>query len=90
MDRENRSLQIRAFNCICSLVLIGSLIYILIVGLEKVAAALLVLSVVSAATPVVFAGGNMLEILVGILEALLEGIMLIVEGIVGIVSGILG
>jgi len=90
MDKGNRPLQIRAFNCICSLVLICALVYILVAGLEKVAAVLIVVSIISAATPVVYAGGNVLEMFVGFLEALLEGIMLIVEGVTNILSSIFG
>ena len=90
MDKGNRPLQIRAFNCICSLVLICALVYILVAGLEKVAAVLIVVSIISAATPVVYAGGNVLEMFVGFLEALLEGIMLIVEGVTNILSRIFG
>ena len=90
MDKGNRPIQIRAFNCICSLVLICALIYILAAGLEKVAATLIVVSIISAAAPVVYAGGSVLEIFVGFLEALLEGIMLIVEGVTNILSSIFG
>ncbi|VUD69451.1 hypothetical protein TDB9533_04821 [Thalassocella blandensis] len=88
--RNNKSIQIKAFNAVCSILLISSIIYILFAGFEVIATGILITSLAASAVPVVVAGEGLVEILVGILEALLEGVMVVVECIASIFSGLLG
>lgn len=86
--KENRSLMIRVFNAIFSLIFIVSLVSVLFFGFEKFAIGLLALSVVSVATPVVLATEEgILDILIGIFEAFIEGVMAIVGCISDFISG---
>lgn len=89
-NKENRSLKIRALNSVCACVLIGSLLYVLVAGVEAIALGAIALSLLGAATPVVLNGEGILEIFVGIAEALIEGVMVIVDGIITAISGIFG
>ena len=88
MDRKQKPLMIKVLNSVCACTLIGCLIYIVFAGFHAVVLGAMVIALACAATPVVIAGEDFLEILLGIIEALVDGIMVIVEGIISAISGI--
>ncbi|MBC6906322.1 hypothetical protein DWB84_12725 [Saccharophagus sp. K07] len=88
MDRKHKSLKIRALNSLCSFALIGALIYVLIAGFEALAVAVITISLIGMATPVVASGGSILETLVGVLEAIVGGVVSVVEGIASAISAL--
>lgn len=90
MRKTPRSLPLRAFNALCATVLIGSVVYLLVAGFQVLATSVLVCSVVGVATPVVFSAHGLLEALMGVFEALTDGVMAILEAIASIFSGLFG
>lgn len=91
MHKEKKSLAMRALNSVCALTFLVTLIYVLVGGVEKYAFGLMLASIVGVGLPVVMEETvSFLEIVVGILEALLEGIVAILEFISRLVSGLFG
>ncbi|MCW8877175.1 MAG: hypothetical protein OQK04_07425 [Kangiellaceae bacterium] len=88
MKRTKSSKKLKILNAICSLVLIVALFYLVSGGIELAAFGVMTAAIIGVAIPVVIAGGGVLEIIFGIFEALLEGVVAIVEGILGLISGI--
>jgi len=89
-ENKKRSVKIRALNAICSSILICSVLYVLIAGVEAIALGAIAVSLVGAATPVVISGEGILGIFSGIIEALFDGVMLLVEGIANAISALFG
>ena len=89
-DRKHRSLKIKILNSICSSALIVSLIYVLVAGFEVVALGAMAIAIAGVATPVVLSGEGVLEVLFGIVGAIIDGVMIIIEGITNAISGLFG
>lgn len=90
MDKKERPVGLRVLNALCATVLVFSGLYILFSGFQAVAVAALVCAAVAVATPVMVTGEGGLEILTGILDAFLDGIMGIFEAIASFISGLFG
>ena len=93
MNSENakaKPVGIRVLNSICAVVLLGSIMFLLIAGFELVAAGALALALVGLATPVVMGSGGVVEVLLGILEAIAEGVLAIFEGIANAFAALFG
>lgn len=88
--KNERSAGLRTFNALCAIVLLIAGLYILIAGFQIVAVAALVCAAAGVATPVVISGDGLLEMISGIFEAILDGIMGILEAIGSFFSGLFG
>ena len=88
MNRKEKDLRLRIVNAVCGLLLCIAIIYALVAGFDLLAIGLIASSTIGAAVPVVLAGEGVLEIIVGVLEALLEGVVEIFSAIFGAISNI--
>lgn len=86
--KVERSKFLRAFNSLCSTLLIGSAIYILAMGFSSVAMAAMAISVAGAATPLVQSDEEFLEIVIGTFEAMIDGVLEAIEGITIVIAGL--
>lgn len=86
MNRKDKPLLKRILGTISSFVLIGACGYIFFVGMNLLVGFLLVASILSVATPVVIDGGSLGEIISGVVEAFIEGVMGIIDAISSIFS----
>jgi len=87
-DKKEKSRMLRMLNSICSGVLISSLVYMLVVGFEFYAMTVMLAAIVGAGAPVVASEDSILEMLTGLFEAIIEGVMAVVSGIVSVISGL--
>jgi hypothetical protein len=88
--KSKRPLGLRVFNALGVTLLLSSVVYILVAGFHSVAMAAVALSIAGVATPVVLSDDGPLEILLGTLEAVVDGALAIVEGITSAISGLFG
>ena len=89
-NKNKRSVGLRAFNALGVTLLLSSVIYILVAGFHSVAMAAVAVSIAGVATPVVLSDDGPLEILLGTLEAVVDGALAIVDGIASAISGLFG
>lgn len=88
MKRKNSSTLTRLVNAVSSLALLVSLIVLFVWGFGIIAISTTVASTCCLVVPVVLSGDAVLEILAGIVEAFVEGIVAVIEGIVSAITGI--
>ena len=89
-SKENKSIGIRVLASVSSLVLIVSVVYVLIAGINLASTLVLVSAFGGLAGPAVASGGSVLECVTDIFEMFVEGIQSIFEAIAGIFSSIFG
>ena len=89
MKRNHRSLLLRIVNAISSLVFVISVVYLFVWGIGVLAVSSTVIAFCFIATPVVIAGEGVLDSILGIVEAFIDGLLAIIEGISNVISGIL-
>lgn len=90
MKRVNRSKGLRAFNALCTIVLLFACGLIIIMGFNLPSVAALICAAAGVVTPVLVSGEGVLEMFSGVVDAILDGIVAIVEAIVGVFSGLFG
>ena len=91
MKKNNRSLAHRAFNSLFGLTFLVAVIWLLFAGVETVALGLLVASIAGVGLPVITGDASgIVEVFIGILEALLDGVLAILELIGSLVSSVFG
>ncbi|APU31578.1 hypothetical protein UYA_18295 [Ectopseudomonas alcaliphila JAB1] len=86
--KVKRSIVRRAFNSLCAALLIGSAIYIMVMGFSSVAIAAMAISVAGAAVLPIQSSEGILEIIVGTFEAMIDGLLTIIEGITSAIAGL--
>jgi len=84
MTRKSRPLKIRILNAISSFTLIGTSVYLFFTGINLFACAIIAVATLTIITPVAIDGGRVLELLSGIFEAFLDGVITIFETIANI------
>ena len=87
-QRKPRHLFVRLINACSSLTVIAAVVYILFAGFTLTSTAVVTVAVVVLAAPVVSAGGSLVEMLSGILEAFMQGLMAIFDVIGSVISGL--
>ncbi len=87
---KKKSIYLRLFNTVCSLSIIVAACYLFFAGMDLLARGILASSLAAMTAPVVFDGGSVVEVLVGIAEAFVEGLVLIFEEIGNIFNSIFG
>jgi hypothetical protein len=88
LARKDKEVKLRALNAVCSSLLVGAIIYALIASFDLIAISIISASLVGAAIPVVLSGEGILEIIIGVFEAIFEGIVELFAGIVEVISSI--
>ena len=88
MPKEPKPLKIRVLNIFCSLSLLVSLGYILFAGFNLIVLGAITAALAGVATPVLVGGGGILEVISGIVEALVEGIAAVAEGTCSAISAL--
>ncbi len=86
--KVEQSKWLRAFNSLCAALLIGSAIYIMVMGFNSVAMAAVAISVAGAAAPLVQSDEGVLEIIIGTFEAMIDGVVAVIEGIASAIAGL--
>lgn len=89
-EKKKKPRIIRMIGALCSLLLIGSLIYILSAGFNYVAGLVIVAAVSGLVGPSVASGAGFIDIISGIFEMIIEGIQAIFEAIIEAISSIFG
>ena len=89
-SRKEKSIGARALSSVASLMLIGSLIFILIAGFNLYVTSILTTGVLGLAVPSIMSSEGFLEVVVGFFEALIEGIIEIIFGIFDAITSIFG
>ena len=87
---KKKSIYLRLFNTVCSLTFIGAACYLFFAGMDLLAMGIFASSLAALTAPVVVDGGSVVEVLVGIVEAFVEGLALIVEAISSFLGSIFG
>ena len=87
-NRKDKPLKLRLLATVGSFLLIGSVIYIIVAGLNLYAGAVVAAALIGLGAPSVAAGDSFLEVIAGFFEALLEGVMEVVSGIIDAISSI--
>jgi len=88
LTKEKRDLKFRILNGICSTVIMGSIIYIVVAGIELFALSVFFVALASVAAPVILSGDGFADIMFGIFEAIIEGLASIVTGLVEAIAAI--
>ena len=89
MEKKDASLiKLKFFNVLCSILLLTAISFLLFSTYKVISATAVVLIVVSVSTPVVLVGGSFLDMLTGVIEAVLQGVMAIFEGIATVIGSI--
>ena len=86
MRKKNKSLPRRLFNSIGSLALIGSGGYLLFSGINLIASSVLITAFVLIIVPIATDGGSIFEIVAGIFEAIIDGLVSLVEAVMSVFS----
>lgn len=81
-DKEQKPLLFRLLTSIGSLMLIGSLVYIVVAGIDYYSGVILAVAFLGLAGPCVVAGEGVFEILAGFVEIFVEGLTTALEGVV--------
>ena len=92
MTKEKKPLALRLLGTISTFVLLGSIIYILILGIDLTSGLILLSAIGGISGPVILSGSSesILEIITGIFEVLIEGITGVFEIIGDIFGSIFG
>ncbi|PRY61613.1 hypothetical protein B0H98_11113 [Vreelandella songnenensis] len=86
MTRTGKSRKMAVLNSVGSLSLLSAVVYMLFTSLNLPGLIISGIALSVVATPVIMQSDGVIEILVGLFEALFEGAMTIVEGIFSIIS----
>ena len=89
--RKDKPMAIRLLNTVCAFMLIGSAIYIFIFGINLIPSLFLLSAIGGISGPVVLGSGDgIVECLVGVFEAFVEGVLGVFETIGDIFGSIFG
>ena len=89
-NKEKRSLDVRFLNSFCALALLVCIAYIVFAGFQAVIIGVALLALGGVAVPVAMEGEGLVEIILGIFEAVIEGIIVIFEAIANFFYGLFG
>jgi hypothetical protein len=86
--KVKRSIVRRAFNSLCAALLVGSAIYIMVMGFSSVAMAAMAISVAGAAVLPVQSSEGVLEVITGTVEAMVDGVLAVIEAITSAIASL--
>ena len=89
-NKEKRSLGLRLLNSFCALALLICIAYMVFAGFQAAVIGVALLALGAMAVPVAMDGDGLVEIILGIFEAVIEGIVAIFEAIANFISGLFG
>lgn len=89
MDRKKRRpIALRALNSLCVIALVGAAGWVFAEGFRLASSLVLAAAILAIAGPVVVASDGLAEVLTGLLEALVDGVVAIFEAIASLFSGL--
>ena len=89
-NREDKPTWMRILSSVASLMLIGSLVFILVAGFNLYVASVLTTGGIGLAAPSIGSAEGFLDMIIGFFEAFIEGIMEIIFGIFEAITSIFG
>ncbi|MFN9525353.1 MAG: hypothetical protein ACK561_00280 [Pseudomonadaceae bacterium] len=87
-NKVKRSRLRRVFNSLCAVLLVGSAIYIMVMGFSSVAMAAMAISVAGAAVLPVQSSEGFLEVITGTVEAVIDGVLAVIEAITSAIASL--
>ncbi len=87
-NRKDKPIGIRFLSAIAACLFIGSLVYVLVVGINLYVGAALAAAVLGLGAPSALEGESLIEIVVGFFESILDGVMEVIEAVAEFVSSI--
>lgn len=87
-SRKEKPIAMRFLSAISAFLLIGTVIYIFIVGVSFYSGAVLATAVLGLGVPSISAGEGIIEMIIGFFESFLDGIMEVIGGIFDAISSI--
>ena len=84
MKRKEKPITKRLLSTVSSLALIGASGYMFFAGVNLISGAILAIALISICSPVIIDGGGIIEVISGIFEAFIEGIMGVIDAITSI------
>ena len=88
--KKKRPLSLRLLNSLCAFALIGAVAYVFVAGFQLAAVGVAALALAGVAVPAAISEDGVVEIFVGIFEAIIEGIVGVSEAILDFFSGLFG
>ncbi len=89
-DKQEKPIQVRVLNAVVSLALLASVVYILVAGIDLASSLILLAAIGGLAGPIVVSGAGVVEAVVGMFEAFVEGVLEILSAIADLLSSIFG
>lgn len=86
MKRKSKPIIKKVFNTISSFALIGATGYMIFAGINFISGTVLAIALLSICSPVIIDGGSIIEVIGGIFEAFVEGLMGVIDAITSIFS----
>lgn len=86
--RKRRPIALRALNSLCVIALVVSIGWVFAEGFRLASSLVLTVAILAVAGPVVVASDGLVEVLTGLLEALVDGVVAILEAIASLFSGL--
>ena len=89
-EKEKRSLGLRLLNSLCAFAIIGAAIYTFVAGFQLAVVGVAALALAGVAVPAAASADGILEVFVGIFEAIIDGVVGVFEAILGFFSSLFG
>ena len=89
-NRKEKPIGMRLLSSIAAFLIIGSVIYIFVTGINFYVGVVLVAAILGLGVPAVSAGESFLEAITGFFEAFFDGVMEVIGGIFDAISSIFG
>ncbi len=88
MARKEREIKFRILNAVCSALLLGAICYAFITSFDLIATGLIAVAIIGVATPAVISGDGIFDMLLGIFEGLIEGLVELAAGILSAIANL--
>ncbi|GAA4363950.1 hypothetical protein [Kangiella marina] len=89
-NRKDKPIRMRVLSSVASLMLLGSIVFVLIAGFNLYVTSMMAAGFLGLAAPSVASGEGFFEILAGFFEDLIDGIIEIISGIFEAITSIFG
>ena len=89
-NRKSKPIGVRLLSSVAAFLLIGSVLYIFIAGINLYSGAVLASAVLGLGVPSVSAGESVMEMIAGFFETFFDGLMEVIGGIFDAISSLFG
>ncbi len=87
-NRKDKPIGFRFVSAVAACLFIGSVVYVLVVGINLYVGAALAAAVLGLGAPSVMEGESLIEMVVGFFESILDGVMEVIEAVSEFLSSI--